>query len=248
LVPYPRFESWSATLILAWAFDRYGESIALGTSFQKEGMVVLDTAWRLNPSLRVFTLDTGCLPQETLDMIATVRERYGITVERVRPDEAEVAAMVAAHGADLYYREVVLRALCCQVRKVRPLERKLAGFEAWITGLRRGQNSTRSEVPKVETGGATVKINPVADWTAADIDAYTRVHGVPVHPLYARGFTSIGCAPCTRAVAPGEDARAGRWWWEREAPKECGIHFTAAGHAERRVDVPLAEVLGGKGA
>ncbi len=248
MVHYPEFESWSPTLILAWAFDRYGEAIALGTSFQKEGMVVLDMAWRLNPLLRVFTLDTGCLPEETLGMMARVRERYGITVERVRPDEAEVTAMVAAHGADLYYREVALRALCCQVRKVRPLERRLAGLQAWITGLRRGQNSTRAEVPKVETGGATVKINPVADWTEADIDAYTRVHGVPVHPLYARGFTSIGCAPCTRAVAPGEDARAGRWWWEREAPKECGIHFTAAGRAARRVDVLLAEVLGGKDA
>ena len=248
MVPYPQIESWSATLVLAWAFDRYGDAVALGTSFQKEGMVVLDMAWRLNPSIHVFTLDTGCLPEETLAMIATVRERYGITVERVHPDKAEVDAMVAAHGADLYYREVPLRALCCQVRKVRPLERKLAGLAAWITGLRRGQNSTRVEVPKVETGGATVKINPVADWTAGDIEAYTRVHRVPVHPLYARGFTSIGCAPCTRAVAPGEDARAGRWWWEQEGPKECGIHFTAAGGAARRVDVLLAEVLGGKGA
>lgn len=243
---YSHFESRTAAEILAWAFERFGDSVALGTSFQKEGMVVLDIAWRLKPDLRVFTLDTGCLPPETATMIETVRRKYGIDVERVRPDAAEVAAMTAAHGADLYYRDVALRSLCCHVRKVRPLERKLAGLAAWITGLRRGQNGARAAVPKVDASGAAVKISPLADWSAEDVEAYTLAHGVPVHPLYARGYASIGCAPCTRAVAPDEDPRAGRWWWERGAAKECGIHFTADGRAARRVDVLLAELLGGK--
>ena len=230
----PDQESSSAPELLAWAIERYGGDFAIATSFQKEGMVVADMAWRIEPTVRLFTLDTGRLPEETHAMIETVRERYGIRVEVVLPDAAEVAAMVADGGPNLFYRDPQLRALCCEVRKVRPLERKLRTLAAWATGLRREQSAERATIAKVEAGGTALKMNPLADWTAAQVDEYIQMHGVPVHPLYARGYTSIGCAPCTRAVAPGEDERAGRWWWERDGVKECGIHFSPDGRVERK--------------
>jgi thioredoxin-dependent adenylylsulfate APS reductase len=231
---------------VAWAVEQFGSALAIGTSFQKEGMVVLDMAARMAPEIRVFTLDTGCLPAETREMIAAVERRYGVVVERVEPDPREVARMVAAHGRALYYRDVAHRMLCCEVRKARPLARKLAGLGAWLTGLRRDQSGSRAGVPKVDAGGAVLKISPLADWTSQEVDEYIRAHDVPVHPLYAQGYRSIGCAPCTRAAGEGEDARSGRWWWERGAEKECGIHFTASGRAERQVDVLLREILEAK--
>ena len=196
-------------------------------------MAIIDIATRLSPDLRVFTLDTGWLPDETLGMIETVRERYGIGVEMVRPDVEEVRQLVAPHGSDLFYRSVEDRLSCCEVRKVRPLERKLATLDAWATGVRRDQSPSRASTPKAELTAHPVKINPLADWTLAQVDDYTRTHDVPVHPLYARGYTSIGCAPCTRPILPGEDPRAGRWWWERDAQKECGIHFGPDGRVRR---------------
>jgi thioredoxin-dependent adenylylsulfate APS reductase len=229
-----RHESQTAPELLAWALSAFGRDFAIATSFQKEGMVLADMAWRIDPRVRLFTLDTGRLPQETHAMIETVRERYGLAVEVVLPDPAEVAAMVAEGGADLFYRSVEARTLCCEVRKVRPLARKLRTLAAWATGLRRGQSPARASIPKVEEDSGTVKLNPLADWSAAQVDDYIAANGVPVHPLYARGYASIGCAPCTRAVAPGEDQRAGRWWWEHESAKECGIHFSPDGQVERR--------------
>jgi thioredoxin-dependent adenylylsulfate APS reductase len=227
------FESWDAREVLAWAIERYGDGFAVGTSFQKEGIIITDMAWRIRADVRVFTLDTGRLPEETHAMIDAVRERYGIAVEVVSPDPDDVAAMVAAHGSNLFYRDRTLRALCCEVRKVGPLARKLRTLSAWATGLRREQGGTRAGVEKVDVSGATVKLSPLADWTEAQVEEYTRANGLPVHPLYARGYTSIGCAPCTRATAAGEDERAGRWWWERDSTKECGIHFAADGRVER---------------
>ena len=205
----------------------------MATSFQKEGMVIVDlaAAIRLNP--RVFTLDTGRLPEETIEMIETVRKRYGIAVERVMPDAAEVETMVAKHGRDLFYESVENRVLCCEIRKVRPLERKLRELRAWATGLRREQSDTRAAVPKVAEIDGRIRVSPLADWSAADVENYIREHNVPVHPLYARGYTSIGCAPCTRAVKPGESERAGRWWWEQNTSKECGIHFSPDGTVRR---------------
>jgi adenylyl-sulfate kinase len=224
---------------VAWAIQRYGRNLAISTSFQKEGMVVLDMAARIAPDIRVFTLDTGRLPEETYAMIETVRQRYGIVVETVSPDAREVEAMVARHGPNLFYQEVSHRMLCCQVRKVRPLERHLATLAAWITGLRRGQNDSRADVRRVEEDAHPVKINPLADWSDEQVEEYIRAYDVPVHPLYARGYGSIGCAPCTR---PGA-GRDGRWWWESDADKECGIHFSANGKAERTVDVLLRDLL-----
>ena len=196
-------------------------------------MVILDLAACIAPGVRVFTLDTCRLPAETHRMIETVRGRYGIDTEIVMPDAAEVQEMVSSRGENLFYDSVDARRLCCDVRKVRPLERKLSTLRAWATGIRRDQSQLRADTPKLELSATPVKLNPLADWTAAQVEEYTRVNNVPVHPLYARGYASIGCAPCTRAVEPGEDQRAGRWWWEQDAKKECGIHFSPDGMVRR---------------
>jgi adenylyl-sulfate kinase len=227
----------SAADLLTWARDRFGSRLAISTSFQKEGMVVLDLASRLAPETRVITLDTGRLPEETHAMIEAVRARYGFEVELISPDPAELEAMTRLHGPDLFLREVPLRKLCCQIRKVRPLERRLRGLDAWITGLRRGQSDSRADVTQIENDATPVKINPLAYWTDGDVEEYIREHNVLIHPLYARGYSSIGCAPCTR---PGS-GRSGRWWWENDADKECGIHFSN-GKVERKIDVLLNEV------
>jgi thioredoxin-dependent adenylylsulfate APS reductase len=229
-----RFEAAEASDILSWAIDTFGDSFAIATSFQKEGMVILDLASRISAGVRVFTLDTGRLPDETYQMMETVRQRYGIAVEIVFPEREDVEQLVAIHGVNLFYSSVPERQRCCDTRKVRPLERKLATLQAWATGLRRDQGETRGGIPKVERGPeGRVKICPLADWSARRVEEYLGRHDVPVHPLYARGYTSIGCAPCTRAVEPGESERAGRWWWEEDAKKECGIHFAPDGSVAR---------------
>lgn len=213
--------------VLAWALERWHPRIAICTSFQAEGMALFDMAWRLNPAVRLFTVDTGRLPQETYDMIERVRDHYGVEIEVRFPDAAKVEAMVHRHGPNLFRRAVEARLLCCHLRKVEPLVDVLAELDAWVTGLRRDQWASRANIRKIEIDhdhGGLAKLSPLADWTVEEVEDYNRAHGVPVHPLYERGFTSIGCAPCTRATAPGEDARAGRWWWEKNAPKECGIH------------------------
>jgi adenylyl-sulfate kinase len=231
-----RFEAAEASDILSWAIDTFGEAFAIATSFQKEGMVIVDLATRISAGVRVFTLDTGRLPDETYQMMETVRQRYGIAVEIVFPEREEVEELVAIHGPNLFYASVPARQRCCDARKVRPLDRKLETLEAWATGLRRDQGETRSAIPKVERGAnGRVKICPLADWSAPRVEEYLARHDVPVHPLYARGYTSIGCAPCTRAVEAGESERAGRWWWEEDAKKECGIHFAPDGSVARDI-------------
>jgi len=238
----PNPESATAEEVLSWALSAYGDSLAISTSFQKEGMVVIDMATRINPRVRVFTIDTGRLPEETHQMMETVRQRYGIPVEIVFPEASEVESMIATHGPNLFYREVTLRKLCCHIRKVRPLDRKLATLSAWVVGLRRSQTESRADVAKVESRDAIVKISPLADWTSHDVDDYILRHDVPVHPLYAKGFPSIGCGPCTRATFDCEDQRAGRWWWEQNTEKECGIHIAPSGQIVRQVDALLAQI------
>jgi thioredoxin-dependent adenylylsulfate APS reductase len=213
--------------VLRWALDRFHPRIALSNSLQIEDMVVLDIAWRIEPNVRVFTLDTGRLHQETYDMMDRVRDRYGIPLEVLFPDSAEVEAMVRAKGLNLFYESVENRHECCGVRKVNPLRKFLSGLDAWVTGLRRDQWGTRSNIAKVEVdaaNGGIIKLNPIADWTWEQLEEYTRAHNVPRHQLYSKSFTSIGCLPCTRATKPGENPRAGRWWWETAEQKECGLH------------------------
>jgi phosphoadenosine phosphosulfate reductase len=221
----------------------FGSSLAVLTSFQREGVVMIDLALKTLGSVRVMTIDTGRLPAATHQMIAAVEALYGITVERIRPDHGEVDAMVAGHGADLFYDGVPLRNLCCNIRKVRPLALALKGLGAYFTGLRREQSETRQNVDIFDRTASPVKINALADWTAADVASYTLEHQLPQNRLYAEGYTSIGCEPCTRATTAGEDERAGRWWWETDDARECGLHFSPTGKVERTVDVLLRDIL-----
>ena len=225
------FEGLSATDVIGWALETYGGRVAISTSFQAESTAILDMAHRIDPHVRVFTIDTGRLPRETYDLIDRVREHYGIKVETFYPDGNELSQLVDVHGVNPFYRSVSLRLLCCQVRKVKPMNEALSDVDAWISGLRRSQSSTRAGTAKLEVDkshGGVVKVNPVADWSHEQVWEYVRAHDVPYNELYDRGYTSIGCEPCTRAIEPGEDFRAGRWWWENGMPKECGIHLGPA--------------------
>lgn len=236
-------EDNSPETLLSEALKRFGSRFAIITSFQAEGVVLVDMASRLGSFFRVITVDTGRLHEETYQVIEEVRARYGIPVEVVSPDPDEISTMVTRFGPNLFRQEVACRNLCCQIRKVRPLEHKLAELSAHAVGLRREQSETRQHIPKVEEVEGRWKLSPLADWTSEQVWHYIRERDLPVHPLYARGYRSIGCAPCTRAVAPGEDERAGRWWWEQDALKECGIHFTPDGQIRRKLDVMLEEVI-----
>ncbi len=213
--------------VLRWAYDAFPR-IAIVASFQAESSVLIDMASRVRRDVHVLTLDTGRLPQETYDMVDRVRDRYAIEVELISPDAGDLAQMVGTHGVNLFYKSPELRRLCCDVRKSRPLARALRGYDAWVTGLRRQQAATRSHTAVVaadpEHEGLT-KIAPLASWSKEQVWSYIREHDLPYHPLYERGYTSIGCEPCTRATTAGEDERAGRWWWEQGQNKECGLHW-----------------------
>lgn len=222
------FEKKTAEEILAWAFKEFHPQIALASSFGAEDIVITDMMVKIVPKARVFTMDTGRLPQETYDLMDKVREKYKIQIETYFPDAAAVEKMVNAKGYNLFYQSVENRKECCGIRKVEPLKRALRGLKAWITGLRREQSLTRTSVAKVEiddTHGGIHKINPLADWTRQQVWDYIKKNGVPYNKLHDKGYLSIGCEPCTRAVKPGEDERAGRWWWERPDQKECGLHI-----------------------
>lgn len=214
--------------VIDWALETFGQRVAIVTSFQADGLAILEMAYEVKPDIRVITVDTGRLPVETLDYIGDIQRRYPLAQFDIeQPDEREVAAMVDRHGPDLFTESVPLRLVCCQIRKVRPLLRALEGLDAWFTGLRRDQWASRAAIRKVELDhdhDGIVKVNPLADWSKEEVDDYLTERQVPVHPLYAQGYTSLGCAPCTRPISAGEDDRAGRWWWETNAPKECGMH------------------------
>lgn len=213
--------------LLAYVFEEFDERVAIASSFGAEDMVLIDMASRLTPKPRVFTLDTGRLHQETHEVIEVVRKRYNIQIEVYFPNRERVEDMVKKYGPDLFYQSMELRKLCCQVRKVEPLKRALSNLSAWICGLRRDQSITRAEVEKVEideANGEIFKINPLADWRIDGVWAYLRENNVPYNTLHDRGYPSIGCLPCTRAVKPGEGIRAGRWWWEKPEYRECGLH------------------------
>ena len=236
----------SAREIVDSAVREFGDSLAILTSFQREGLVVLDLVLGVAPRTPVLTIDTGRLPASTYDVISEVEKRYDTRVELIVPDAAEVDSMLSLYGRDLFVESVANRMLCCQVRKVRPLERYMTrnpGISALFLGLRRGQSDTRANVDFIDRTTEPIRINAIADWSADDVLCYTLDNSLPEHPLYAAGYTSIGCDPCTRAVSSGEGERAGRWWWESETDKECGIHFTPDGRAEREVDVLLRDVL-----
>lgn len=196
------------------------------SSLAAEDMVITDLILRARLPIGIFSLETGRLHDETLAVLDKVREVYGYEIRLYRPQAEAVDAYVAQNGLNAFYNSIEMRRECCRIRKVEPLGRALAGNKAWITGQRRAQSSTRSDLAVQEDDPAhgLVKFNPLADWSEEDVWHYIRTNNVPYNALHDQGFPSIGCAPCTRAIGPGEDVRAGRWWWESPESKECGLH------------------------
>ena len=206
--------------------ERYGRDLKLASSLGAEDQVLTHMLLQIDPRARIFVLDTGRLHQETYDLMARTMSRYDMRYEVLFPVAEAVQEMVAGEGPNLFYASIDGRKRCCGVRKVEPLGRALADAAAWVTGLRREQSPERAATPALEWDAAheAVKANPLAEWSEAQVWDYLRSHGVPYNVLHDQGFLSIGCAPCTRAVEPGEPARAGRWWWEQGGAKECGLH------------------------
>ena len=221
-------ERESAENILTWAIENFRPRLALSASFgAPEGMVLLDMMHRIEPTARVFAIDTGRLPQATHDLIDRVRERYGKPVEILFPETGDLQQLVRERGMNSFYESLEARRHCCHVRKVEPMRRHLSTLDAYVTGLRRDQNALRSTTRKVSLDGSyggVIKINPLADWDSDRVWQYVRKHDVPVSRLHRGGYPSVGCEPCSRAIQPGSDPRSGRWWWEQGETKECGLH------------------------
>jgi phosphoadenosine phosphosulfate reductase len=212
--------------ILEWALKELHPKIALASSFGLEDVALIDMLVKINPKARVFCLETGRLHQETYDVMDEIKEKYNIQIEVFFPDTARVEKMVRERGMNLFYHSVENRKLCCGIRKVEPLNRALSQLDGWITGIRKDQTQNRTTARYVEIDtdhGNIIKVNPLLDWSFNQVWDYVRQNKVPYNVLHDRGFPSIGCEPCTRAIQPGEDPRAGRWWWEQDN-KECGLH------------------------
>lgn len=228
--------------LLAEVAAEHRGRIVQATSLGAEDMVITALIAQGGLPIAVATLETGALHAETLALIPRIEQAYGLQVERFAPVHDAVVRFVGRHGPRAMYESIDLRKGCCAVRKLEPLSRMLAGRTAWITGLRREQSDHRGGVPfRDNDNDGRLKLNPLADWTWGDVWHFIDAHGVPYNPLHDQFFPSIGCAPCTRAIAVGEPFRAGRWWWEDEAAKECGLHVPAATRPAAEEPVSLAE-------
>lgn len=224
---HPQFDERvaHAVALLQSAAGEHAGAIVQASSLGAEDMVLTDLIARHQLPVPIGTLDTGMLHAQTLALIPRIEARYGLVVERHAPAVEQVLHFVRQHGEESIFRSIELRKACCEVRKLQPLARLLAGRSAWVTGLRREQSAHRVEVPFHEQDAAgRIKLNPLADWSWADVWHYIATHDLPYNELHDQFFPSIGCAPCTRAIAVGEDFRAGRWWWEEDKAKECGLH------------------------
>ena len=213
--------------VLQFALDTFDPNIALASSFGLEDVALIHALIGLNPDARIFALDTGRLPEDTYECAERIQERYETKIEWYFPNTTAVEELERTKGLYSFRASVENRVECCGIRKVEPLNRALADKAAWITGQRREQSVTRFGLNVLESDAAHAgiwKFNPLADWTLDQVWAYVRAHDVPYNRLHDQGYPSIGCAPCTRAIAPGEDQRAGRWWWETPEHKECGLH------------------------
>ena len=214
---------------------------ALASSLSAEDMVITDVVLRHGLGIEIFTLDTQRLHADTLNVIAAIRKRYGYDMRVFRPEPEAVTEYVVKFGRDAFYESAELRKRCCHIRKVEPLNRALEGKEAWISGQRRDQAVTRSEleVQEYDAARGKVKFNPLADWSGDEVWTYIRAFDVPYNALHDQGYRSIGCAPCTRPTVAGEDVRAGRWWWEQPEARECGLHVEPDGRLARsKTEVP----------
>ncbi|MDX9978767.1 MAG: phosphoadenylyl-sulfate reductase [Lentisphaeria bacterium] len=212
--------------VLRWALATFHPRIAIACSFQHT--VLIDLAMKIRPDVRVFSIDTGRLPEETYQCARDIERHFGIRIEWFHPKHDAVEDLMGQNGPYSFRESVEARRQCCAIRKVEPLNRALTELDAWITGVRREQTDTRANAGKIEIDeahGGIVKINPLADWTYDQIRTYVKEHRLPYNTLFEKGYSSIGCACCTRAVDPGEDPRAGRWWWENPEQKECGLHI-----------------------
>ena len=207
----------------------------LASSLSIEDMVLTDAILRNGIVLGIFTLDTGRMHRDTLDVIDGIEHRYGARIDVYRPQSQAVTQYVTLYGRDAFYQSVDLRKRCCEIRKIEPLKRALAGKKAWITGLRRSQSVTRDAlaVQEYDANHGLQKFNPLADWSEEEVWAYIQAYDIPYNRLYDQGYRSIGCAPCTRPTVAGEDVRAGRWWWEQPESKECGLHVGPDGRLVR---------------
>ena len=214
--------------VLSRAIDHFGNDICMATSFQLGGLVLLDMLHQVGKPVRVFSIDTGRLPEETFECAEAIRYKYGINVEWVFPKHEAVEQLETEKGLFSFKESVENRQECCGIRKVEPLGRALEGYSAWITGRRQEQSETRGGLEFIETDPVhnnMIKINPLIHWSKGDLWFYAEEHNVPHNRLYDEGYLSIGCAPCTRPCREGEDERAGRWWWESTEHKECGLHL-----------------------
>ena len=215
------------TDVMRWGLTRFGQKMAIASSFSLEDNVVTDIAFKIDPKVRVFALDTGRLPEETYQAAERVRDKYGIEIEWLFPEHVAVETLLRKKGSYSFMDSLDNRHECCGIRKVEPLGRILGTLEAWVTGLRRDQSVTRADTASVQLDaghGGIAKVNPIIAWSNEELWAYADAERVPVHTLHRKGYPSIGCQPCTRAVQPGEHPRAGRWWWENPESKECGLH------------------------
>ena len=221
-----RFRSSEAQEIITFLAKDYPGKVTFSTSLGAEDQVITEMLSKITPPVRIFTLDTGRLFPETYDLLSITKEKYGVNIEVYFPDSARVEEMVNKRGINLFYDSVENRKLCCRIRKVMPLRRALSGMDFWISGLRKEQSPDRAAISLFEWDEefSVIKAQPLADWSSEQVWNYIRERKVPYNTLHDRGFPSIGCQPCTRALLPGEDFRAGRWWWETSGKKECGIH------------------------
>ncbi len=212
--------------VLRWALTEFSPDIALSASF--EHTVLIDMMTRIRPDIRVFSIDTGRLPEETFRCAEEAARRFKIRIEWFFPERTGVERLVREQGVYSFRESLEARRLCCRIRKVEPMERALRGLRAWITGLRQDEAESRRDLRQIEIDeahGGIVKINPLAYWTQKQVSEYTQAHKLPYNRLFDKGYRSIGCACCTRAIEPGDDPRAGRWWWESPEHKECGLHI-----------------------
>ena len=213
--------------VLKWAIDNLHPRLALASSFGAEDVAVIDMIMKINPKARIFTLDTGRLNQETYDVMDEIRNKYNTNIEVMFPEQNEVEQMVRVNGMNLFYQSIGNRKLCCGIRKVHPLNKMLSTLDGWITGLRADKTEVLSAAQNIEIDSQhnnILKINPIIEWTWEQTWDYIKKNNVPYNKLHDKGFPSIGCEPCTRAIKPGEPLRAGRWWWESDNQKECGLH------------------------
>jgi len=220
-------KDYKTEIFLHYLVEKFGKKIAFATSFGAEDQVLTDMLCKSFKRPSIFTLDTGRLPEQTYEVMEATQKKYGIQIEILFPDYRKVEEMVNKYGPNLFYKSIENRKLCCKIRKIEPLKRKLSGLDAWICGLRAEQSLTRTGLERIEYDRSfeVIKVSPLADWTTEMVWNYIHENNVPYNKLHDKGYPSIGCEPCTRAISPGEDIRAGRWWWEEPEHKECGLHL-----------------------